>query len=100
MLPFVSAGVVDGGFRLVPLYFLGTDVMPLSEVWNSTCWKFGGFAGGGDDGALVFSMVYIGHLYLLPLNIGISVDIGGCLSYEPMFPSLSYSAALSEHDKL
>ena len=38
MSPFVSAGAVDGGFRLYPLAVLGTDVIPLSEVWNSTCW--------------------------------------------------------------
>ena len=37
MSPFVSAGAVDGGFRLYPLAVLGTDVIPLSEVWNSTC---------------------------------------------------------------
>ena len=35
MLIFVPAGVVDGGFRLIPLAVLGTDVMSLSEVWNS-----------------------------------------------------------------
>ena len=54
MLTFVSEGVVDGGFRLVPLAVLGADFMLLSEVYNSTCWKFDGFEGGGAYVAIFF----------------------------------------------
>ena len=58
---------------------------PCSErVWNFTCWRFDGCAGGGADGAM---------------NIGIGVDMVGCLISSPMVPSLSYSAEWAKHDK-
>ena len=69
-----SAGVVDGCLRLGPFEVWGTDVMCLYGVWNFTCWIFNGCAGGGADGAT---------------KIGIGVDMGGCLRYAPMIPSLS-----------
>ena len=77
MLSFVSSEYVYVGLRLVPLAILGTDVMPLSEVWNSTCWKFDGFAGGGAYGDLIFAMLDVGRVYMLQVKICIGVDMGG-----------------------
>ena len=79
-----SAGVVYGSFRLYPFSVLGNDVMYLSEVCNSTGWRFDGFAGGGAGGAM---------------KIGICMGMGRCLRSLPMVPSLSSFAAWSEYDK-
>ena len=100
MFTFVSVGVVYGGYRLVPLSFLGTYVMPLSEFWNSTCWKLDGSVGVGDGVYLIFSMVDVGRVYLLPVKIGIGVYMGGCLSSATMFPSFISSSTWDEHEKL
>ena len=91
---------MDGGFRLLPLDVLGTDVVLLSEVFNSTCWNFDDFAGGETDGSLIFEMVEVGHVYLFLVKFGIGIDIGGCLSSSPMFTSFISSASLYEHEKL
>ena len=96
MLTFVSESVVDGGFRITLLAFLGTGFLFSSEFWNSTCWKLDEFAGGGAGGAMIFAMVDAGRVYLLPMNIGNGIDMVGCLSSTLMVPSLSSSAEWAE----
>ena len=81
----MSTGVVDGGFRLVPLAVLVADIIFLSEVWNSTCWQFGGFPGGGAYGAMIFAMIEFGRVYVLPVKIVIGLDMGNCLGSVPNF---------------
>ena len=42
-------------------------------------------------------MIDVGRVYVLPVNIGIGVEMGGCLSSAHMVPSLSSSEARAEN---
>ena len=57
MLTFMSSGVVYGGFRMITLDFLETDLLLFSEVCNSTCWNIYGFEVGGAGDAMSLEMV-------------------------------------------